>query len=66
LPNNKTYNIRDKELIPRLKATVGHSNKNLLKIEANTQIINGMTFIVDKQAGTITINGQVESSASMA
>ena len=57
LPNNETYNIKDKEVVPRLKATVGHTCKNLLKITANTKTINGITFTVDKQAGTVTANG---------
>ena len=62
LPNNETYNIKDKELIPRLEATVGHSNKNLLPItlESNTYTDGGanLTYTVDKAAGTITIDGR--------
>jgi hypothetical protein len=49
LPNNETYNIRDKELIPRLKATVGHSNKNLLNlknIKGKTEY--GITWTIDE------------------
>lgn len=45
---------------------VGERTKNLLEITAKSQTINGITFTVDKQAGTITINGQVKSSANTA
>jgi hypothetical protein len=31
--------------------------KNLLEITANLETINGVTFIVDKEAGTIIVNG---------
>lgn len=31
--------------------------KNLLEITANSEAINGVTFIVDKEAGTVTVNG---------
>lgn len=51
-----TYRPSD-EIEARLRATVGHSSKNLLKITANTRTINGVTFTVDKQAGTVTANG---------
>lgn len=60
-----TYRPSD-EIEARLRATVGHSSKNLLKIDADSQTINGVTFTVDKTAGTITANGRVESPASMA
>ena len=60
-----TYRPSD-EIEARLRATVGHSSKNLLKIEADSRTINGVTFTVNKTAGTITVNGQVSSSATMA
>lgn len=37
--------------------------KNLLEITAETQTINGVTFTVDKQAGTITANGKALTAA---
>lgn len=58
-----TYRPSD-EIEARLKATVGHSSKNLLKIVADSQTINGVTFTVDKTAGTITASGQVEGSST--
>lgn len=64
-PATGTYRPSD-EIEARLRATVGHSSKNLLKITADSQTINGVTFTVDKTAGTITVNGQVSSSATMA
>lgn len=45
-----------------LKATVGHSSKNLYQITVDTQTINGVTFNVDKVNGTITANGTSPSS----
>ena len=51
------------EIEARLEATVGHSSKNLLKIEADSQTINGVTFTVDKTAGTITANGTATQDA---
>lgn len=62
LPNNETYNIRDKELIPRLKATVGHSNKNLLdlkNIKVKTEY--GITWTINEQGGIVTATGTVQS-----
>lgn len=64
-PAMGTYRPSD-EIEARLRATVGHSSKNLLKIAADSQTINGVTFTVDKTAGTIIVNGQVSSSATMA
>ena len=64
-PATGTYRPSD-EIEARLRATVGHSSKNLLKIDAASQTINGVTFTVDKTAGTITVNGQISSSATMA
>lgn len=59
-----TYHPSD-EIEARLRATVGHSSKNLLEIETKeeTQTINGVTFTVDKQAGTITANGTATQDA---
>ena len=65
LPNNETYNIRDKELIPRLKATVGHSGKNMFEITAETSTSRGVTFTVDKQAGTVTTSGTAKGGSAI-
>ena len=40
-----------------LNSTVGHTCKNLFQITADTKTINGVTFTVDKQAGTVIANG---------
>ena len=42
---------------------IGDKTKNLLKITAETQTINGVTFTVDKIAGTITANGTASANA---
>jgi hypothetical protein len=42
---------------------VGERTKNLLKIATTSQTINGVTFIVDKTKGTITVNGTANSYA---
>jgi hypothetical protein len=55
-PATGTYRPSD-EIEARLKATVGHSSKNLFQITADTRTINGITFTIDKQAGTVTANG---------
>lgn len=39
--------------------------KNLLEIKATSQTIGGVMFIVDKQAGTILIDGTTPSSANV-
>lgn len=39
--------------------------KNLLEIEATSQTIDGVSFIVDKHAGTISIDGTVPSSGNV-
>lgn len=39
--------------------------KNLLEITAESQTINGVTFTVDKQAGTITITGTATGASSI-
>ena len=39
--------------------------KNLLEITAESQTINGVTFTVDKQAGTITTSGLTTNSAAV-
>lgn len=46
-----------------LNSTVGHACKNLYQITADTQNINGVTYTVDKTAGTITANGTSPSNA---
>ena len=38
-------------------------NKNLLEITVDSQTINGVTFTVDKTAGTITANGTASANA---
>lgn len=65
LPNDNTYNIKDKEIIPRLKATVGHVGKNQLSFGSQnlTKVIAGVTFTVDPVAGTVTANGKSTSSS---
>lgn len=45
------------EVKGRFSATVGHSSKNLFEITTSTITQNGLTFTVDKSAGTITVNG---------
>ena len=65
MSNDETYNIKDKEIIPRLKATVGHSCKNLLEITANTATIRGVTFTVDKTAGTISTSGTATGGSAI-
>ena len=41
----------------RLEATVGYSSKNVLAITANTLTDGGLTFTVNKEAGTVKVNG---------
>jgi hypothetical protein len=38
---------------------VGHSSKNLLKLESSTQTTAGITYTVNKSNGTVTANGTV-------
>ena len=42
---------------------VGQRTKNLLEITEETHTINGVTFTVDKQAGTVTANGTASANA---
>ena len=49
------------EIEARLRATVGHSSKNLYRITVDTQTIDGVTFNVDRVNGTITVNGTSSS-----
>ncbi len=42
-----------------------HKSKNLLEITAETQTVNGVTFTVDKEAGTITANGTATANAEI-
>lgn len=41
----------------RLEATVGYSTKNVLEITLDSKTVSGITYTVDKAAGTITVNG---------
>lgn len=56
------------EIVARLKATVGHSSKNLLPITLESRPYdtdgNDFSVTVDKVAGTITINGTSKSSGA--
>lgn len=61
-PATGTYRPSD-EIEARLRATVGHSAKNLLEITAATKIFNGVTFTVDKIAGTITASNTATSDS---
>ena len=46
------------EIEARLRATVGHSSKNLLNLKNLSSVTrNGVTWTVDPVAGTITANG---------
>lgn len=63
-PATGTYRPSE-EIEARLRATVGHSSKNLLKITADTKTTNGITFTVDKQAGTITASGTATADAQL-
>lgn len=52
-----TYRPSD-EIEARLRATVGHSSKNLLNLKNLSSVTrNGVTWTVDPVAGTITANG---------
>ncbi len=49
----------------RLEATVGYSSKNLFEITADTQTKNGITFTIDKTAGTIKVNGTATAQTAL-
>lgn len=66
-PATGTYRPSD-EIEARLKATVGHSSKNLLPItlESDSYTEGGanLDYTVDKTAGTITLNGTTRTSGA--
>lgn len=49
----------------RLRATVGHSSKNVFEITAETATSRGVTFTVDKQAGTVTTSGTATGGSAI-
>lgn len=49
----------------RIEATVGYSSKNLFEVTANTQTKNGITFTIDKTAGTIKVNGTATAQTQL-
>ena len=51
------------EIEARLRATVGHSSKNLLKITGNNQTVFGVEFVVDVTAGTVTAYNESTSTS---
>ena len=53
------------EIEARLEATVGHSNKNVFEITAETGTSRGVTFTVDKQAGTVTTSGTATGGSAI-
>lgn len=53
------------EIVARLEATVGHSSKNLFEITAQTSTNRGVTFTVDKQAGTVTTSGTATGGSAI-
>lgn len=60
-PATGTYQPGD-EIEARLESTVGHSCKNLLELTVNTDTNRGVTFTVDKTAGTISTSGTASSN----
>lgn len=58
-----TDNLIETKARAYLTSTVGHACKNLYQITADTQTINGVTYTVDKTAGTITANGTSPSNS---
>lgn len=59
-----TYSPLD-EIEARLRATVGHSSKNLLSLAGvSTQSVGGITWTVDYRAGTITASGTSNADRS--
>lgn len=59
-----TYKPSD-EIEARLEATVGHSGKNVFEITAETVTSRGVTFTVDKQAGTVTTSGTATGGSAI-
>ena len=59
-----TYRPSD-EIEARLEATVGHSGKNVFEITAETATSRGVTFTVDKQAGTVTTSGTATDGSAI-
>lgn len=53
------------EIEARLEATVGHSSKNVFEITAETGTSRGVTFTVDKQAGTVTTSGTATGGSAI-
>ena len=49
----------------RIEATVGYSSKNLFEVTADTQTKNGITFTIDKTAGTIKVNGTATAQTQL-
>lgn len=45
-----------------LASTVGHSSKNLLKLETSTKMIDGITYTANEKDGTVTATGTVTTN----
>ena len=43
---------------------IGEQTKNLLEITAETQTLRGVTFTIDKQAGTVTMDGDTTQQSA--
>ena len=52
-PATGTYRPSD-EIEARLRATVGHSCKNLLELSGTSETTSGINFTIDKISGTVT------------
>ena len=66
LPNEENYDIKDKVArndIALNRTTLGVQCKNLLKNNAVTKTINGVTFTVNSD-GSVTVNGTNTSSST--
>lgn len=63
-PATGTYRPSD-EIEAYQEATVGHSNKNVFEITAETDTNRGVTFTVDKQAGTVTTSGTATGGSAI-
>ena len=66
LPNGENYDIKDKTARSNIainRTTLGPQCKNLLKNNAVTQTINGVTFTVNSD-GSVTVNGTNTSSST--
>ena len=59
-----TYRPSD-EIEARLEATVGHSGKNVFEITAESDTSRGVTFTVDKDAGTVTTSGTATGGSAI-